>query len=188
MMEEEIRKALEALRTGGTILCPTDTIWGISCDATSKEAVEKIYAVKERDPSKSLIVLVDDEKWLNKYLKEVPAMAWDLIEMSEKPLTIIYDDARGLAPNAIAADGSVAIRVCRDEFLRRLIHKFGKPIVSTSANISGRPSPSSFSEIDERVLAAVDHVVNWRQEERGHASASSIIRIKLSGEVKVIRK
>src|ERR1051326_3380620 len=187
-MDEEIKKALEVLRGGGTILCPTDTIWGISCDATNESAVEKIFKIKEREPSRSMIVLVDDEKWLNKYLKEVPALAWDLIEMSERPLTIIYDDARGIAKNAIAADGSVAIRVCRDEFCKKLLYKLGKPMVSTSANISGIPAPQSFDEIDERILADVDYVVNWRQSEHTKAQASSIIRLRMNGEVEVIRK
>ena len=187
-MEEEIKKALEVLRSGGTILCPTDTVWGISCDATNKDAVEKIYRIKKREPQKSMIVLIDDEKFLNKYLKEVPAMAWDLIEMSEKPITIIYDDARGLAPNAIAEDGTVAIRVCKDEFCKKLIYRFGKPIVSTSANLSGERTPGNFSEIKKEILTAVDRVVNWRQEDGSIGKASSIVRLKMNGEVEVIRK
>lgn len=187
-MESEIQKALSVLRSGGIILCPTDTVWGLSCDATNKDAVEKIYKIKERDPSKSLILLIDDEKFLNKYLKEVPSLAWDLLEITENPLTIIYDDARNLAPNAIASDGSVAIRVCKDEFCKKLIHKFGRPIVSTSANLSGEDTPECFGEIDEKILAAVDHVVNWRQNDNTKGKASSIIKMKMNAEIQVIRK
>ena len=187
-METEIQKTLTILRSGGTILCPTDTVWGISCDATNEAAVEKIFRIKERDPSKSMIILIDDEKWLNKFLKEVPAMAWDLVEMNKKPLTIVYESAQGLAKNAIAADGSVAIRVCRDEFCRMLIRKFGRPIVSTSANISGQNAPCNFHNIDKNVLAGVDYVVNWRQDEMADTKPSSVIKIKMNGEVEVIRK
>lgn len=187
-MEAEIQKALQVLRAGGTILCPTDTVWGISCDATNKDAVEKIFKIKERDPSKSMIVLVDDEKFLNKYLKEVPELAWDLVEMTEKPLTIIYDDARGFAPNVIGPDGSIAIRVCKDEFCKKLIHKFGRPIVSTSANISGSPTPLNFAEIAETILSGVDYVVNWRQHESHDSAPSSIIKLKMNGQIQVIRK
>jgi L-threonylcarbamoyladenylate synthase len=187
-MEAEIQKALQVLRGGGTILCPTDTVWGISCDATNKDAVEKIFKIKERDPSKSMIVLVDDEKFLNKYLKEVPELAWDLVEMAERPLTIIYDDARGLAANVIGPDGSIAIRVCKDEFCKKLIHKFGRPIVSTSANKSGDPAPLHFAEIEGAILAGVDYVVNWRQDEHQDSSPSSIIKLKMNGQVQVIRK
>ena len=187
-MEGEIQKALRVLRSGGTILCPTDTLWGISCDATNPIAVEKIFKIKERDPSKGLIVLIDDEKWLNKYVKEVPAIAWDLIEISDKPLSIIYDNARGIAANALATDGSIAIRLCKDESCKKLIYKFGKPIISTSANSSGDPAPQKFSDINTEILSAVDYVVNWRQHETTTNSASSLIKLKLNGEIKIIRK
>ena len=187
-MEEEIKKALEVLQKGGTILCPTDTIWGISCDATDQEAVEKILTIKGRDPEKGLIVLMDDEKWLNKYLKEVPAQAWDLIELSDKPITIIYDSPLGLAKNVTGTDNTAAIRICKDDFCKRLIYKFGKPIVSTSANLSGEVSPGSFHEISETIKKNVDHIVKLRQNESMRSIASSIVRIKLNGEIQVIRK
>lgn len=187
-MEEEIRKALETLKSGGTILYPTDTVWGLGCDATNKDAVDKIFRIKQRAESKSLIVLVDNDQKLNKYLKDVPAMAWDLIEFSEKPITIIYPDARGLAPNAVAEDGSVGIRLTKDEFCRKLIGKFNKPIISTSANISGQPTPSSFSEISPEIIKSVDHVVNWRQHEKKTPPPSTIIKLAMNGEFTIIRK
>ena len=187
-MESEIQKALQVLRSGGIILCPTDTVWGISCDATNASAVEKIYKLKERDPSKSMILLIDDEKFLNKYLKEVPELAWDLIEMAENPLTIIYDDAINLPSNVIAYDKSVAFRVCKDEFCKKLIYKLGKPIVSTSANRSGDDTPEIFSEISDLIVANVDYIVNWRQNDHKNVKPSSIMKLKMNGEVTVIRK
>jgi L-threonylcarbamoyladenylate synthase len=187
-MEQEIIKALEVLKAGGTILYPTDTVWGLGCDATNSEAVDKIFKIKQRSESKSLIVLVDNEQKLNKYLEDVPAMAWDLIEFTEKPLTIIYPGARGLAPNAIAEDGSVAIRLTKDEFCKKLIGKFNKPIISTSANISGQPTPSSFREISPGILNSVDHVVNWRQNETNNPPPSTIIKLAMNGEFTIIRK
>jgi L-threonylcarbamoyladenylate synthase len=188
MMDEEIRKAIEVLKNGGTILYPTDTVWGIGCDATNKEAVEKVFRIKQRDESKSLIVLVDNDQKLNKHLADVPEMAWDLIEFSDKPITIIYPGARGLAPNAIAEDGSIAIRLTKDEFCRKLIGRFNKPIISTSANISGEPTPGSFSEISAAILKSVDHIVNWRQNEKNNPPPSSIIKLQMNGEIQIIRK
>lgn len=187
-MEEEIKKALEVLKSGGTILYPTDTVWGLGCDATNREAVDKIFKIKQRVESKSLIVLVDNEQKLNKYLKDVPAVAWDLIEFSEKPITIIYPDARGLASNAIAGDGSVGIRLTKDEFCKRLIGKLNKPIISTSANISGQPTPSNFSEISPEIIKSVDYVVNWRQHEKKNPPPSTIIKLAMNGEFTIIRK
>ena len=163
-MEEELKNALEVLRKGGTLLYPTDTVWGLGCDARNKEAVNKIFKIKERAEYKSMVVLVCDDKMINRYVKEVPAIAWDLIEAAgNDPLTIIYPDGRMLAENIIAADGSVGIRIVRDEFCKNLIHKFGKPIVSTSANISGEPTPVSFSEINPKIMNKVDYIVNLRQ-------------------------
>lgn len=187
-MEEEIKKSLEVLKSGGTILYPTDTVWGLGCDATNREAVDKIFKIKQRVESKSLIVLVDNEQKLNKYLKDVPAVAWDLIEFSEKPITIIYPDARGLASNAIAGDGSVGIRLTKDEFCKRLIGKLNKPIISTSANISGQPTPSNFSEISPEIIKSVDYVVNWRQHEKKNPPPSTIIKLAMNGEFTIIRK
>ena len=187
-MEEEIRKALEVLRAGGTILYPTDTIWGIGCDATSENFVEKIFAIKKRQESKSLIVLVSDDGMLNRFVKNIPAMAWDLMDVTDNPLTIIYDEGRGLAKNIFAEDGSIGVRKVSDEFCQRLIHKFGKPIVSTSANITGEAAPQKFSEIKEEIKQAVDYVVTWRQDEWQNAKPSSIIKLKENGEIKIIRK
>lgn len=187
-MEEEIKNALAVLHKGGTILYPTDTVWGIGCDARNKEAVSKLFKIKERAEYKSMVVLVCDEKMLNRYVKEVPEMAWDLLEAAETPLTIIYPDGRSLAENIIAADGSVGIRLVKDEFCKNLIHKFGKPIASTSANISGEKSPSSFSDIKLDILNKVDYIVNLRQNEFNDTQPSTIIKLAMNGEFKIIRK
>ena len=187
-MNEEINKALSILRNGGTILYPTDTIWGIGCDATNEKAVEKVYGIKQRQESKSLIVLASDEGMLNRFIKDVPALAWDLMEVSDTPLTIIYDAPRGLAKNVVAEDGSVGVRLVKDDFCQQLIHKFGKPIVSTSANISGTPAPQCFDEISEEIKSKVDYIVNWRQDDISKTKASSIIKLKSNGEFTIVRK
>jgi len=187
-MEEEIKNALEVLRKGGTILYPTDTVWGIGCDARNKEAVNKVFKIKQRAEYKSMVTLVCDDTMLNRYVKDVPAIAWDLIEAAEHPLTIIYPDGRMLAENVIAADGSVGIRLVKDEFCKNLIHRFGKPIVSTSANISGEPAPSSFNEIKLDILNKVDYIVNYRKNEQNNVQPSTIIKVALNGEIKIIRK
>lgn len=194
-LETEIQKSLEVLRSGGTLLYPTDTIWGLGCDATNEQAVAKIFSIKQRNESKSLIVLVSDEGMLNRFVKDVPEMAWDLIEASNeeesKPLTIIYDSPRALAKNILAEDGSVGIRLVtreRSEFCHRLIHKFGKPIVSTSANTSGQPAPRDFAEVADEIKNAVQHVVNWEQNVSGNAQPSSIIKLRENGEFKIIRE
>jgi L-threonylcarbamoyladenylate synthase len=186
--EKEFQNCIDVLRSGGTILYPTDTVWGIGCDARNEQAVAKVYAIKKRTESKSLIVLVQNENLLNKYVHEVPAVAWDLIELSEKPLTIIYDKVGGMAPNVVAEDGSCGIRVCKDEFVNTLLHKFGRPLVSTSANISGKTAPHNFAEISEEIKNAVDYVVDWRQNEKTQAEPSTLIRLRNDGQVQVIRK
>jgi L-threonylcarbamoyladenylate synthase len=186
--DDDIKQTLQVLRNGGVILYPTDTVWGLGCDAANAAAVEKIYAIKRRAAEQSLVVLVDKDLLLNKYVKEVPAVAWELIELTETPLTIVYDDARGLAANVIAQDGSVAIRVTRDEFCKKLLHQFGKAIVSTSANFSGAPTPANFSEIDPELAAQTDYVVKWKQNDNSKNKASAIIRIGRDSSVKVIRK
>ncbi|HEV7231060.1 MAG TPA: L-threonylcarbamoyladenylate synthase [Bacteroidia bacterium] len=186
--EEEFQKCIQVLRSGGTILYPTDTVWGIGCDAKNEKAVEKVYAIKQRSDSKSLIVLLHDESMLNKYVHEVPGVAWDLIELSEKPLTIIFDQVGGMAPNVVAADGSCGIRICKEEFCNRLLHKFGRPLVSTSANISGKPTPHNFREISEEIRNAVDYVVDWRREENAQFEPSTIMRLKNDGQIEIIRK
>ena len=185
--ESDIQKCLEVLRAGGTILYPTDTIWGIGCDATNAIAVEKVFQIKQRE-SKSLIVLASDDGMLNRFVKDVPALAWDLMEISDTPITIIYDVVRGFAKNILADDGSVGVRIVKDEFCQRLIYKFGKPITSTSANISGADEPKNFSEISSEIISQVDYVVNWRQDESINAKASSIIKLKANGEFQIIRK
>lgn len=187
-MKDEIKKACEVLQKGGVILYPTDTVWGIGCDATNEEAVRRVYEIKKRADSKAMLVLVDSPVKVDFYVKDVPVVAWDLIEMATRPLTIIYDGARNLAPNLIAEDGSVGIRVTNEEFSRQLCFRFRKAIVSTSANISGEPATAVFSEISEEILNAVDYVVDYRREETGHPKPSSIIRLGAGGVVKIIRE
>lgn len=187
-MKDEIKKACEVLQKGGVILYPTDTVWGIGCDATNEEAVRRVYEIKKRADSKAMLVLVDSPVKVDFYVKDVPVVAWDLIEMATRPLTIIYDGARNLAPNLIAEDGSVGIRVTNEEFSRQLCFRFRKAIVSTSANVSGEPAAAVFSEISEEILNAVDYVVDYRREETGHPKPSSIIRLGAGGVVKIIRE
>jgi L-threonylcarbamoyladenylate synthase len=187
-MKQDIEKALEVLRNGGVILYPTDTIWGLGCDATNPEAVQKIYEIKQRSDQKSLLVLLDNAGKISSYIQEIPDIAWDLIDLSEKPLTIIYSDAKNLAPNLIAEDGSIGIRVPNDDFCQRLIQRFKKPLVSTSANISGESAPQSFNEISPEIIESVDYVVEWRQEDYTKSQASSILKLKTNGEITVIRE
>lgn len=186
--KEDIAKSIEVMRSGGIILYPTDTIWGLGCDATNRNAVEKIFSIKNRAEQKSMIILVDEDNKLMRFVRNIPEVAWDLIELSEKPLTIIYPGALGLAPNVIAEDGSVGIRVVKDDFCKQLIHKYGKAIVSTSANISGEASPAFFAEINNEIKSKVDYIVKHRQEDNTPKQPSSIIKLGLSGEIKIIRK
>ena len=188
MMKDEIKKACEVMQKGGVILYPTDTIWGIGCDATNQEAVKRVYEIKQSSDSKAMLVLVDSPVKVDFYVQDVPSVAWDLIELTTKPLTVIYDGARNLAPNLLAEDGSVGIRVTNEEFSNQLCFRFRKAIVSTSANISGQPAPAVFSEISEEIKQAVDYVVDYRREETGHPKPSSIIKLGRTGEVKVIRE
>jgi len=187
-MQDDIKKACDILRKGGIILYPTDTIWGIGCDATNKEAVKRIYDLKQRDDTKSMLVLMDNPAKLQTYVKEVPDIAWDLIDLADKPLTIIYDGAKNLAPNLIAPDGSIGIRITAETFSMELCRQFRKPIVSTSANISGDPSPSSFSEIGQTVKEGVDYIVTYRQKEQTKAKPSGIVKLGKDGSIKIIRK
>ncbi len=187
-MKEDILKACEVMNAGGIILYPTDTIWGIGCDATNEDAVRKVYELKKRSDSKSMIVLIDIPVKLDYYLSEVPDMAWDLIEVSEKPLTIIYDQARQVAENLIAEDGTLAIRVTKEKFSQELCRRFRKAIVSTSANVSGEPSPQNFSQISDIIKNGVDYIVGFRQEELSNPKPSSIIKLGLDGQVKIIRE
>ncbi|HJC94754.1 MAG TPA: threonylcarbamoyl-AMP synthase [Candidatus Phocaeicola excrementigallinarum] len=187
-MKDEIKKACEVMQKGGVILYPTDTVWGIGCDATNEEAVRRVFEIKRRADSKAMLVLVDSPVKVDFYVDEVPEVAWDLIEMTTKPLTIIYDGARNLAHNLIAEDGSVGIRVTNEEFSKQLCFRFRKAIVSTSANISGHPAPSVFSEISDEIKKAVDYVVDYRREETGHPKPSGIIKLGKGGQIKIIRE
>jgi len=186
-IQDEIRKAVEVLNKGGIILYPTDTIWGIGCDATNPDAVKRIYEIKKREDSKSMLVLMENPNLLERYVEEVPEVAWDLIEYADKPITIIYPGAKGLAKNLFAEDGSIGIRFTREEFSSRLIQQFRKPVVSTSANISGEPSPKHFREISEAIKNAVDYVVDWRQEEQDNPKPSSIMKLGIGGQFTIIR-
>ncbi len=188
IFSDDIKSCLETLRQGGLIVYPTDTIWGIGCDATNDAAVEKIFKLKNRSELKNLITLVCDEAMLNRCVQHVPAVAWDIIEYSEKPVTIIYEKISRISEKAIADDGTAAIRLVKDPFCKMLIHKFGKPIISTSANLSNMPSPAVFNDIEDSILTGVDYVVKFRQQETAKHTPSSIIRILNNGEVKVIRK
>lgn len=176
------------MRKGGVILYPTDTIWGIGCDATNEDAVRRVYEIKQRQDSKAMLVLVDSSVKVDFYVRDVPEVAWDLIDLADKPLTIIYSGARNLAANLLAEDGSVGIRVTNEDFSKRLCQQFRKAIVSTSANISGQPSPKNFSEISEEVKSAVDYIVGYRQEEMSNPKPSSIIKLDKGGVIKIIRE
>lgn len=187
-MQNDIKKALEVLQNGGVILYPTDTIWGIGCDATNEKAVQRIYELKKREDSKSMLVLMENINFLSRYVEEVPGIAYDLIEVTEKPMTIIYPGAKNLAKNLIAQDGSIGIRVSSEEFTRQLIQRFKKPIVSTSANISGEPSPAFFDEISPEIIDAVDYVVEYRQDDHTPKEPSSIVKLGVGGEIQILRK
>jgi len=186
-MIEELKKAQEVLYKGGLILYPTDTIWGIGCDATNEEAVKRVYELKKRVDSKAMLILVDNPAKLQFYVREVPEVAWDLVDLAEKPLTIIYPGARNLASNLLAEDGSIGIRLTKEAFSRSLCERFRKAIVSTSANVSGEPSPRFFSEISSVILKGVDYVVNFRQNEKSPVAPSSIIKLGISGQIQIIR-
>ena len=185
---DDIREAVNIMNRGGVILYPTDTIWGIGCDATNEEAVKRVYAIKQRIDSKALITLVDSDIKVEFYVRDVPEVAWDLIECANKPLTIIYDNARNLAPNLLAEDGSVGIRVTNETFSRELCMRMKRAIVSTSANISGTPSPKNFSDISEEIKQAVDYICTSRREESKNPPASSIIKLGAGAEITIIRE
>ena len=185
---EDINKALEVLRSGGIILYPTDTVWGIGCDATNPDAVAKIYALKQRHDSKSMLVLVDAPMRIQSYIERIPDVAWDLIELTDKPLTIIYDKAKNLAPNLIADDGSIGIRVTSELFSKELCSRFKKPIVSTSANVSGKAAARFFAEVTADIVDGVDYVVQYRQDDTTPSKPSGIIKLGSGGEIKIIRQ
>ncbi len=185
--KEDIRRAIEVMNQGGIILYPTDTIWGLGCDATNPEAVKRIYEIKQRTDAKALISLVDSETKVQFYVKEVPDVAWDVMELSEKPMTVVFDGGRNLAPNLLAEDGSVAIRITKEAFSKELCMRMKRAVVSTSANISGQPAPRCFSEISEEIKKAVDYICTSRQDEPPTQTASSIIKLGAGGEVTIIR-
>ena len=206
-MKETIQQALEVLRSGGIILYPTDTVWGIGCDATNPAAVARIYEIKRRSDSKSLVLLASDMDMVCRYIKEVPEMAVQLVEVNDKPMTIIYPgaitgpspasitaaelpkpDRNALAFNTVAEDGTVGIRIPMMDFCQQLISRFGRPIVSTSANISGEPTPKNYSEISDEILSAVDHIVDPSLERGSTGRSSSIIKVGLDYSIEIIRK
>ena len=190
--EEDIRRAVETMRKGGVILYPTDTVWGIGCDATNAEAVRRVYEIKQRDDSKALICLVDSDARLQRYFRKVPDVAWQLIdslkETEARPTTLILDGAVNLAENLIADDGSVGIRITQEPFSKELCYRFQKAIVSTSANISGEPAAQNYCDIDPRIVEAVDYICWSRRQEHKPHTPSSIIKLKDNGEVTIIRK
>ncbi|MEM9648094.1 MAG: L-threonylcarbamoyladenylate synthase [Bacteroidota bacterium] len=183
----ELDSAFNTLQDGGLILYPTDTVWGIGCDATNPEAVKKVYRLKQREDSKALICMVSNQAMLERHVKEVPEAAYDIMDLATKPTTIVFDEPQGIAENLIAEDNTIAIRVASDKFCQYLINKFRKPIVSTSANISGFPTPKSFKEIAPEILKGVDYVVNLPDKNK-NPSPSSIIKLGNDGLVKVIRE
>ena len=188
LMKEDIRKACEVMNKGGVILYPTDTIWGIGCDATNEEAVKRVYEIKKRADNKAMLVLVDNAVKVDFYVDDAPEVAFDLIELTTKPLTIIYEGAKNLAPNLVGEDGSIGIRVTSEPFSNQLCYRFRKAIVSTSANVSGEPSPATFADISEEIKQAVDYIVQSRRKEKSSSKPSGIIRLGKGGQVKVIRE
>ena len=187
MMDEQVRKTGAIILIGGTILYPTDTIWGLGCDATNREAVKKLYQIKERPNKKSMLVLMNGPSMLSKYLDDIPESAMDIIIAAKRPTTIIYQNAKNFAPDLLGEDGSIGIRITSDPFCRKLIEITGKPIVSTSANISDSKSPSSFGDIENSIREKVDYVVEWRQNEITTATPSAILKLNSQGGVTVLR-
>lgn len=186
LIKQEVHNAYEAIKAGGIILYPTDTVWGIGCDATNPEAIKKIYALKQREESKSMIVLVNGDRMMWNVFKDIPETAWQILDMSEKPTTLILDNPKGVAPNIVAPDNTLGIRLVKEPFCYRLIERMKRPLVSTSANISGLPTPTQFKEIDHHILDGVDYIVNLHHEKVA-TKPSSIIKLGNDMTVKVIR-
>jgi L-threonylcarbamoyladenylate synthase len=186
--QEDINEALNTLRQGGVLLYPTDTIWGLGCDPTNESAVSRIYKIKNRDRNKSLIILADSLSMIERYVTEIPEITYELAEISDTPLTIIYPKGKNLADGVCSDDGAIAIRICHDDFCKELISRFRKPIVSTSANLSGSNTPRNFTEIDKNLTGKVDYIVKYRQDDRSVNFASPVIRVNLDGTIKIIRK
>ena len=187
-MKKEIQKAIEVLKEGGTILYPTDTIWGIGCDACNPEAVSRIYNIKKREDSKAMLVLVDSIDRIWDYVEEIPKVALEILEVNDQPLTIIYPGARGLAENLVAADGSIGIRITAEPFSMGLIRALRKPLVSSSANIAGSPPPANFRDISEEIRNNVNYIVNWKQDSREKRKPSGILKVSLNGAIEIIRQ
>ena len=187
LMKDEILRAFEVLKNGGVILYPTDTVWGLGCDATNQSAVQKIFKIKTRAEGKSLIVLVNGAAMLERYIKYVPGIAYEITGVSDSPVTIIYPDGKNLAAGVCSEDGSVGIRICNEVFCSELISRFRRPIVSTSANLSGNPLPSNFNEIEEVLIKSADYIVKYRQDDRRKYSASPVIKIDKNGVFKILR-
>lgn len=185
--EDDLKNALKVLRTGGIILYPTDTIWGLGCDPSNKTAIEKIFSIKKRAENKSLILLVNGVAMLERYVREIPSSAREILAASDTPLTIIYPESKNLAPGVCSQDGSVGIRICMDDFASELIERFRKPLVSTSANLSGKEPPAHFGEIEEELFSLVDYTVKYRQNDRQKHSASPVIKIDKNGVFKILR-
>lgn len=186
--KNDIQSALQTLRNGGLILYPTDTIWGIGCDATNSEAVEKVFALKGRENGKQMIILLNNENQLASYVNDIPEVAYQLIEFSDRPLTIVYSSAKNIASNVMAEDGSVGIRIVNHDYCNALLQRFRKPIISTSANISNIPHPHGFDEIDPIIKEGVDYVVQYGRNENNSGSVSTIMKVEPDGRFKFIRK
>ncbi len=187
-LEEDMKAAVEVLKKGGVILYPTDTVWGLGCDATRSDAVKRVFTIKQRDDSKALIILTDSADKIDRYVDEVPDIAYELIDVAVKPLTIVYDNARNLAPETVASDGSVGIRVTEEKVSKMLCRAFRKPLVSTSANISGQPAPDIFSRISREIVESVDYVMSSRRDDTNESTPSSVIKLGVDGSVKILRK
>ncbi len=186
-LKSEIEKTLAVLKRGGLILYPTDTVWGIGCDSSNPEAIDKIYKLKQREDSKSMICLVHDFKMLNQFVEEIPEVAYDILKYADKPTTIIYDDPIRVSQNIIAPDNSLAIRIVNDTFAKTLVRKFRRPIISTSANVSGQKTPMTFKQISPEILEGVDYVVDFERNKKSH-NPSAIIKLTMDGRVKIIRE
>lgn len=186
-MVDDIKAALETLKRGGVILYPTDTVWGLGCDATNEVAVKRLQAIKHRPAKKVMLVLMDNPAFLDRYVDDVPEVAWDLIELSDKPLTIVFSGAKNLAPSLVGEDGTIGIRFTSEAFSRELTARFRKPVVSTSANLAGEPAPGIFADIKNDIIGSADYVVKYRQDDRVPGKPSSIIKLGRGGQVEIIR-
>lgn len=183
----DIQQCIEVLNRGGTILYPTDTVWGIGCDASNPAAIDRLYQIKQRNPGKSMIILLADETDIPSYTRQRNVTVYDYIKGIRKPVTVIYSDAINLPASLINADGSIGIRIVKDEFCRELIHRLGKPLVSTSSNVSGYPPPAFFADIDNQIKDAVDYIVRYRQDDEVPGEPSTVIRLHENGKFDVIR-